>query len=402
MRKIISKIIFVHILNKCMKIFTHQYNYLFNTNPNRIQNGKTMPVYCNKTLGRDTVCFGKNASADSVQTTQNRSISNIEAISGIPCVYCGEPMLSKAEKSRLVNNISNAKGADLVELLFENKYLRGAKISIAKRICILALQHPKENIQQLLIRLAPEYKQDLETEQLDILRRIESKYSHEFSTEVEKTLFQNILYDTTQWINNESGIEPFKRKKFLIELKNILSLPVFRNRRAVSLILAEAAKMPQSLESENAFVVKYHRRLTREMVSQLFYEAGSTREHIKTRNAGGETTSENLSLACAYCNNFVRNNIPMSKFVDMHPEIEKNIRKNFNRILSAGSEQNARKIKIIEALNPKNPGVIKYMAMLRKASDNSWYTSGVAKTYMKESNGKLNLSEYINKEDSVD
>jgi len=388
-----------------MKIFNVQLNHQPNTisySPQRA--GMANSLLMKGALNRDTVSFGNASDGGVINQTQAdissrvHSFNSIESIPDLPCVYCGEPMLARQDKIKLIHSVAHCKGEKLAEVLHENKYLRGVKVNVAEKICTLAKKYPNDNIQDLFVRLAPQYIQELETEQLSILRKIGKKYSNAFDTTLERTIFQRILYDTTQWINNEDESKPFKRKEFLRELKNILYLPVFRNRNVVQRIMADAEQMPQSFESESAFVVKYHRRSPQEIATQFFYESGSTREHIKTKTSGGPAIPENLSLACAYCNNFVRNNVPMDKFVDAHPEIENNIRKNLNAILAAGSERNTKAISIIQSQKPTNPKVLEYIEKLKASSGCGWYTSAIAKQYMAESKGKLHLEEYLNKE----
>lgn len=359
------------------------------------------PLFINQNymggLSSDVVSFGTRENpAEVIAENRNagfsKCLSTIKEIKDLPCIYCGEPMMPASMKSRLALSMANARGEELAEKLLENrKYLKGIKRNIAQKIATAAIKYPDENIQEILTRLAPVYKAELEQEQLEVLRNIRKKYSGAFNSDIEKKLFQSILYETTQWINNESDAGVFKRKTFLHELKNILYLPVFRNRSVIKKIISEAEKMPQSFESESAFMVKYYRRSPREIVEQLFYEATSTLEHIKPRTAGGVTAPHNLAVACARCNNLTRNNIPMTKFVDMHPEIVENIKKNLRAILN-----DAKKPVVDEnsCSNPRRKRAV-YNKMVNDRASYKDYVSAIARTFQQESEGKISLKEFI-------
>lgn len=358
-----------------------------------------------RALSSDTVSFGaKRENVEAASYTPKatgfpHNVADLKRLEDLPCIYCGEPMLPASKKSRMSADISSLKGKNLAQSLNDSKkYLRGNKINVAQRISAAAVKSPKKNIQEILQQLAPEYKDALESEQLRILRNIESKYSEAFTSDIEKKLFQSILYETTQWINNESDSWVFKRKTFLDELNNILNLPVFRNRNVVKKILQDAEKMPKAFESENAFVVKYHRRSPSEISDQLFYEPSPTIEHIKPRTAGGKTEPQNLAIACACCNNFVRNCTPMPRFVDQHPEVAENIKKNLNAILIAGLPKNEQNSAKLELKNDNTETVLNCLNKLKSISAYNAYVSSIAGTFENESNEKLRLSDYIIKE----
>ena len=208
-----------------------------------------------------------------------------------------------------------------------------------------ATLHPKENIQQLLIRLVPEYISALENEQMAVLRNLQAKYLNAFKSKEEQKAFTLILYETAQWIHDESGKMPFKCKTFYRELKNILSLPIFKDKELVKSILKDAKRMPQSTENANAFIVKYSKRTPREIVEQLFVEPLTTVEHIKPQVAGGKSEAmANLAMACSNCNGGRRGSIPLDEFVEQNPNIEKNIKKQFKKLETEGKRVNAKSI----------------------------------------------------------
>lgn len=359
--------------------------------------------------GCDTVSFGNNNHQPKVSgvglpaVQLHNDLRELKNIRNLPCVYCGQIMLPIADRNKIAAEIASSKGEDLIANLKKNmKYLRGVKQNIAHSVIWAAKKNPDDNIAELLKKLAPRYKAELEAEQLAILRKIERVIDKYPLSPEEKTAYQYILYDTNQWINNENDAEPFKRKEFLYQLQKVLDLPLFKNRQVVKKVLKKADKMPQSFESENAFIVKYHRRSPREISEQLFYDALSTIEHIKTRETGGKTESKNLAIACARCNNYVRNNTPMPKFIKDHPEVPDNIRKNLDAVWLIGQRVRTIRSSQVQNLNMQNqtnnPSYQRYLSALgasHKAYEN--YVRAVAQTFVNESGGALDLSEYIKK-----
>lgn len=386
-----------------MKILNLQFA---NINPPKTTKNNSVggtPLYLN-VLSRDTVSFGQKSDVVQPPVITPQSIQlhgnlrELKEIKNLPCVYCGEPMLTVPERTKIVAQMVGSSGDDLIITLKRNrKYLRGIKVNIANSIMKAAKKNPDDKLDELLKKLAAGYKSELEAEQLAILRNLSAIIEKHKVSDKEKAIFQQLLYDTNQWINNEKDSEPFKRKAFLYELKQILDLPLFRNRSLVKKLMHEAEKMPQSFESENAFIVKYHRRSPREIAEQLFYEPLATIEHIKTRESGGKTEPKNLAIACARCNNYVRNNTPMPKFVKEHPEINNNIRKNLDAVLKIGRNINKVKQREEKRLKEtKNPQYLKYLQSLEASSvayEN--YVKAVSQTFINESGGKLKLEQYL-------
>lgn len=355
-----------------------------------------------KTLQNDTISFGsKNKNKvpliqDGQTLGYHRVYNELKNIPNLPCVYCGEPMLSVPNRKRIIAELSSQCGEELINTIQKNKnFFREHKANVAEKIIKIAQKHPEDNIEEIFKKLAPQYRTELEKEQLEVIRRINTIYGKSFPSEAEKRLFQNILYETNQWITNKDEEEPFKRKAFLEELKRILNLPIFSNKQLTKKILLEADSLPQSTESENAFVVKYHRRKAKEIAELLLYEPMSTIEHIKPQDVGGQTVPQNLAVACAHCNNLVRKNMRMDKFVDLHPEINKNLRRNFDAILNYSNKQNKALYKKLSEKNINNENYQRYVQAIKENEDYKNYIKAIAQTYMRESKGKLDLNKYI-------
>ena len=137
--------------------------------------------------------------------------------------------------------------------------------------------------------------------------------------------------------------------------------------------------MPQSTESESAFIVKYSKRSPREILEMLFQEATVTLEHIKPQMVGGNLENmKNAAIVCNYCNGARRGHIPMDIFAVENPEIENNIKKQFDFLEKRG--QMEKRLKHIS----KNQN-----------DEMKLYVSGIARTYMRESKGRLDLREYV-------
>ena len=370
-----------------MKIFNVQSNPYFGQQLAVPFDTKGRQLVCNglprlNRLDCDIVSFGSEERPTQV------TIATLKSISDLPCIYCGEPMLSIPDRNKLVQEGKDATGYKLASLLMENeKYLRRFKKDIARVIIDKAISSPQDNIQQILIKLEPDYIYDLERKQIDVLRNLKDKYYDAFKSKEERKAFQLFLYETSQWIHYErgtsKGVMPFKIKTFYNELESILSLPIFRDRELVKNILADAHKMPQSTESESAFIVKYAKRSPREILEMLFFEPLITAEHIKPQVDGGRNENmKNIAMACSYCNNARRGHIPMDVFVEKNPEVEKNLKKHLNKLREEGKKNRPLK-HILDDSNNKEKQINQYIRE-------------IAKTFMWESKGRLNLREYVN------
>ncbi len=346
-----------------------------------------------------TFCGKKHAknSTASQSAPLRVNFSTLKEIKGLTCIYCGAQMLTPSLKYELTEKIAAATGEKLIsELTKSKKYLSGWKKNIATEIMNLANTYPDENIQELMRRLVDNCKLELESEQLNICNNIRQKYENSFSTKTEKTLFDSILQETEQWITGKNQYGDFKRKIFLYELGQILYLPIFRNKQITKQILKDAEQMPHSFESESAFVVKYYKRSPGEIAAQLFYERTPTIEHIKPKTAGGSNDTENLAIACAKCNNTLRSNMPIPIFVSKHPEIIGNIRKNLARILSY-EEVSPTTQKTQRKKTRYNPDDVTHsLEELKRTSKYRRYVSAIARTFQKESKGKISLEDFIN------
>ena len=243
---------------------------------------------------------------------------DLKNLPDVPCVYCGELMISVPRRTRLIYAMQNAKGMDLVKLLRDNeRYLSSDKYLIAEQIISKARRYKDLNIKQLLQKLVPEHLPLLEEEQMAVLRKIEGLYLDSFSTQEQKDVFSMFLYDTYLWVHNEGKENNFKLKEFYNELHSLLCIPIFSDRSLNSRILKTAKEMPQSMDSINAFIVKYASREIPEIVSQLFHDALISIEHIKPQTSGGKNELSNYSLAHTSCNKN-RSHIPMKEFAKIN------------------------------------------------------------------------------------
>lgn len=324
------------------------------------------------------------------------NFSTLKEIKDLTCVYCGVTMINPSLKYELTEKIAASTGKDLIAALTRGqKYLYGWKNNIATEIMNLANIYPDENIQNLMWRLVDNYKFELKNKQLNVCSNIRQKYENSFATKTEKKLFDLLLDDTEKWVTGKNKFGPFERKLFLYELSQILCLPIFRNKHITKQILKDAEAMPNSFESASAFVVKYYKRSPREIAEQLFYERTPTLEHIKPQIAGGTRDPQNITIACAKCNNTVRRSMPLSAFADIHPEIIDNIRKNFRTILLSGEETSGHRKLYGKVHRPGNDRCNYELNNPKRTSQNRQYVSAIAKTIERESKGKIPLKEFI-------
>lgn len=301
-------------------------------------------------------------------TEYPKSIKVLKDLHDVPCVYCGQPVLTNKERKRFVREISPKSGEELIHILKSpevRKYLRNNKPNIAESICRYAKLHPKLDLQQILRGLVPNYVNQLEMDQIYVLSSINKKFLKRLESYEAQYKLKNFIDNAYMWIKLQNSDYPFKRKAFIEDLKCLLEDNDFNDKVLAREILNEALKMPKSFENESAFIVKYSRRASSEIAWQLFYEAASTIEHVKPQSENGQTVMSNLAIADAYCNNYKRRSIPMDEFYEKHPNMKKSIEKNLDRMLKEGFSD---------------------------------YVSDLAETYMQESQNKIDLTRYTRKE----
>lgn len=286
----------------------------------------------------------------------------LRKLKDIICPYFGVKMITSAELPRIEAKIDRCTNVtDIVKTLTPyKKYMQKVEKKIFKMFEAYSKFSPNSNLQNILRR---EYSQALvklkleEFNVLDDVDKISLKLSPELALMVHDKTTQ-----CRQVILDSNPQNTFKRKTLLEYLDEIK--PKRAEKKAFEELKDRAEYLPTSSTSENAFIVKYAERSQEEIGKRLVRASRATIEHVKPNSKNGQNAISNFMLTSANANS-MRSNMPLSKFIDMFPNIPKNCQKYIEQIISI----------------LKNGGL----------RGNETYPFKIKKTLQKESGGRINL-----------
>ncbi len=286
----------------------------------------------------------------------------LKKLKDVICPYFGVKMITGAELPRIEAKIDKCNNvSEVVKTLTPyKKYMQKVEKNIFRTFEAYAKFNPKSNLQSILQN---EYNQALiklkleEFNVLDDVDKISLKLSPELALKVHEKTTQ-----CRQVILNCDPQNTFKRKTLLEYLGEIK--PQRAEKKVFEELKDRAEYLPTSATSENAFIVKYSERTQEEIGKRLVRASMATIEHVKPNSKNGQNAISNFMLTSANANN-MRSNMPLSKFIDMFPNIPKNCQKYIEQIIS-----------IIKSGGLKG---------------NETYPFKIKKTLLKESAGRIDL-----------
>lgn len=251
----------------------------------------------------------------------------------------------KNKISYMHENTYNKAIIDYLDNFKEN--MQPIEKEVFSRIKELQTQYPNKSIRDILMIMRPKHIDKLQLEQDGILSKIEMM-SQGLSYKSAKKV-KSFISNEKNWIAEKNDEDPFKRKKFIALLSNMIEEFDFKDIMIGKEMLKVAQTLPTSAENLNAFVVKYSgltkKKRTGEMVLRSQEEIATrfvspsfpTLEHIVPRNPikgpKGETKEGNLIYECQRCNNN-RGNEPFYSYIPRkHPNMPQYAQKNMDEII---------------------------------------------------------------------
>lgn len=284
-------------------------------------------------------------------------------ISGLPCPYCGEIMITPTELKFFGREISESAGRELAKKLriIQNKSQFPIESKIATELIQQSKQKPKMNAQELLESMLPWASKKLINKQQPILDKF-PEIIDKLTEETKQTALEN-LADIQERIKHPVSKHLFKKKTAVGTYVELLKEEKSKNANNPNTpflikIVETLNTLPTSENNIDAFIVKYSRRSPREIGERLLEPSLSSVEHIEPDSSGGLSKPFNYLVAHKDCNR-KRGHKPFDEFIREIPSITKHMTKYFEVVI--------RKINSYETYGHKNyPNLV--MDTLRKQS----------------------------------
>lgn len=280
----------------------------------------------NKPYSSSSFRLGNRFTCDEVSFKKTFIITDFPQL---PCAYTREIMLTTREQKEFGALIPSLKGKNLQEKLlktFQNRWDYLEK-NIALFLAKKAQVYPEKNIQEILQILAVGAEKKISNIQLKILQRAEiyTIKNMPLGNSRENVLENLKKAQEAIFLKKEKNI--FKRKKVLgsiIEIEQNEKNAI--NKVHLKKIIEIVDKLPNSLKSKWAFIVKYQRRESREIGERLLNPYISTKDHIICKSDKKNTSSDPWNfLAVSGHINWLRGSMPFDKFVAKNPWVIPNI-----------------------------------------------------------------------------
>lgn len=263
--------------------------------------------------------YGKYNNSCSFTAKSPVRIGVLKNADDVSCIYCGEKMLTFAEIDEYSNKVSRLRGKKLYRYLsiLEQKMKKHEK-EVTKVIKEWVKNYPELQLHDVLQKMFPVYIEKLENRQQAILTKI-ANTATDFEEE-DKTLIYDFIEKELEKIKQNSIEEHFKMgqlKKEFYDLK-----PNFSNKKDFEKILEIIDSMPNTHTNVDAFVIKYSRKSSKEIMTRLLEPSQATIEHLKPVSHGGGNEMSNIVLACKDCNS-KRSNKPLRTMIGLQRNLPK-------------------------------------------------------------------------------
>ena len=166
-----------------------------------------------------------------------------------------------------------------------------------KAACIIKEElkkHPKEDLKGILTILFPRHVDRLEKQQEKVLLELQ-KIAVDFP-EHDRLVTMSQIQKGLDGIKKNSSGEHFKRNKYISEF--FLLNDSYEDFGNYMKIIEAIKSMPNTHTSIDAFIVKYSRKSSKDIMTRLLSPSQVTLEHLNPRSKGGTNILSNLVLAC--------------------------------------------------------------------------------------------------------
>ena len=249
-----------------------------------------------------------------------------KTLKDVECVYCGETMLTYNQVDDYSTKASKLTGRKLSKYLSSlEPYMKNKEKAVLLLIKEGIKKYPRLPLQGVLQQMFPHHLRKLEKQQKIILKQI-AKESRKFS-ENDKNLTLLQVYKGLVAINRHDNVKHFKLNEYLNDFYKVKEF--YENEDNFKKIENVIHSMPTTHTNIDAFIVKYSRKTSKEIVERLLKPSQLTIEHLHPKSLGGTNIMSNIVLACGD-DNSKRSSNPLETM----PQLRTNIH-NYFRTLRA-------------------------------------------------------------------
>lgn len=282
----------------------------------------------------NTLSAGLKADTVSFKGNESKFLENrLKRISGLHDPYSKIVMVSYDEYARYINKTLKRPNAETMinllesgykENMFEPEYLALSKMSDYYKI--QKKKDPKAakklDLHDLCDRLYLSSKLNMAKQQLSVVDNV-NEYISTTKGDTKKIL-TNIMKPVEDSIRDDSfRISPLLKK--IYQAKGL-------DKTAKSNVLKMMEKFPNSRNSADVFIVNNAQKSHNDIAMAFLDPSRVSIEHIKPQSNSGHSDMCNYIIASKRMNS-LKSSIPLSKFVEMHPDIPNNMQKYFDDII---------------------------------------------------------------------
>ena len=272
--------------------------------------------------------------SDEIAFKANNSNGNLlKKLKDITCPYTGKKMLLGSYVTALEKRIDKCKSIDKVVKILSKyvKYMQNVEKNMFLVFSKYIAANPNGSFNECLQNMYEDALAKLKLEEFQVLDNVDN-----ISKDLAPKTALQVRAKTTRCrevILANDKEDSFKRRTFLNSLDEIIPINE-KEKEILNKMKDQALYLPTSSSSENAFVVKYATRGDKEIAKRILRASAATIEHVKPDSKGGENDIGNFLLVSSLANSN-RENMPLEKYIERHPDIPKYCQKYIKEIISA-------------------------------------------------------------------
>jgi len=248
----------------------------------------------------------------------------------VSCPCCGEKMreFDEEKAKKLAAEIGPLRGDDLYIALTDNMdQFQVSKRRLVKKMANLALTHTRADVSNMLAAVSGKYKKSLAEKEIGIIDRMTEMLLRKGVSKSEAEAWRDLEIKRLKTSGNDKAA--YKRQRIMG------SFTAFAQTKGVTFKDKEIedlySRMPLVARDTDAFVMFYKNKKPEKIVYAMLKNTTPTVEHIKTYSETRDNNLSNLLVMCKSCNN-MRDNMPYSEFVKIHPEMIRNLERYFKDV----------------------------------------------------------------------
>ena len=251
--------------------------------------------------------------------TQTSAGKPLMKLSEIPCALFGITTLNLKKIKKIKRSLQGCEGARQAVIYlrpYADKNMLKTEKRMLERFSDDATYSRRLGFPNLLKSWYKDALIQLQQEEIDVIEQIEQIALHMSPETTEAILAETA--ECKRIIENEDPNHRFKRKDVLDALSNINPMP--GEEEIMEDLIDMANYLPNSITSENAFIVKYADRSHEEISNRLVRPSLKTVEHLWAKFRKGPNDISNFVVACEGANS-LKGDAWLKRFARRFPEV---------------------------------------------------------------------------------